>query len=224
MELRFHHILGYLALGLTGSYGGVLALFLVHFYNANSFYPVVAKVTSVQFSAQVISTIFGCAAVVYLYFASVSQIKAILLPFFVTTYLLPFALFPFQEGIPSNTCSTKTSFSYFLISLGGFIALHHLCMTYKVAHECMSFRTMLVVAFGHPYQRAITIDLICCTVISFVFVVLELHTIDKMRFVVNYSDLKGLAWFLFILVATLGLSPGAVLLFLFAYREKNAFI
>lgn len=224
MELRFHQILGYLVLGLTGSHGGVLALFLVHFYNAGSISPLVAKLTTGQFFAQGISTVLGCAAVVFLYDASVPQVRVTLLPFFVTTFLLPFALFPFQEKNPK--AGTTTALLYFLISLSVFMMLHHFFMTYMVAFEWLNLKTIILVAFGHPYQHAVSVDLICCIVISSVFVQMELHELNKLQLGFEFpclnTILKVLVSFPCIVVVTFIISPGAMLLFFLAYREMTS--
>ncbi len=221
MELRFYQILGYLGLGLTGSYGGALALFLVHFYNASSMSTLVAKLTTGQFSAQVISTVFGFVAVVYLHNASVAQVRTILLPFLVTTFLLPFALLSFQEKKPKS--GKRVRLLYFLISLGVFMALHHCKMTCMVALEWLNFDTIILVAFGYPYQFAISVDHICCIVITSVFVLLELHESNKLQVKFEYpyhnAIFKVLASFLSIVLATFVISPGAMLSFILAYRE-----
>ena len=145
-----------------------------------------------------------------------------MLSFLVTTFLPPFgfALFSFQEQKQASIFDTKTSPLYFLFSLGVYIAIHRLYMTYMLASEWMSVRTMLVVAFGYPYQYAISVDLICCCVISSVFAVLELHVVNKLQFKF-YAVPKVLGLFLGVLLITVIISPGALLSFLLAYRKMT---
>ena len=222
MELQFYQILGYIALGLTGSYGGVLALFLVHFYYASSRSPVVAKLTTAQLFTQVISTVLGCAAVLYLYDASVLQVRTMLLPFVFTAFLLPFVVILFQGQEPRR--GTRVSLLYFLIFLGIFMALHHVYMTLLVTLEWLKIRTLLLVAFGYPYQFSISVDLICCIVITSMFVLLELYELKpEFKHPYYYNVIYKLLVPLFgIIVTTFVVSPGAMLLFVLAYREKAA--
>ena len=222
MELQFYQILGYMALGLTGSYGGVLALFLVHFYYASSRSPLMAKLTTAQLFTQVVSTFLGCAAVLYLYDASVLQVRTTLLPLVVTAFLLPFVPILFQGQ--ERRSGMRTSLLYFLIFLGIFMALHHVYMTLMVALEWLMFRALLMVAFDYPYQFSISVDLICCIVITSIYVLLELNEL-KLEFKHPYYYTviyKLLVPFFGIIATTFVISPGAMLLFVLAYREKAA--
>ena len=219
MELRFYQIFGYLALGLTGSFAGALALFLVHFYYASMISPPKAKLTTVQFYAQVISTVLGCAAVLYLYDASVPQVRTMVLPFVVTTFLLPFSLISFDKK--ESRSGTRVCLLYFLITLGTFMAIHHGYMTLMVVLEWLQLRTLVLVAFGYPYQFAISVDLIGCIVITSIFVFLELHDLKSELAHHHYYNVvyKLLLSFLVIVLTTFVISPGAMLSFVLAYRE-----
>ncbi|XP_028400974.1 uncharacterized protein LOC114524059 [Dendronephthya gigantea] len=224
MDLKLHHIFGYIALGLTSSFGGVLALVLVHFCQATSATPFVAKVTTGRFYLQVLSTVLGCAIVVYLYNASLVQVNTIMVLFLATTFLLPFANFSIQGIKPIYT--TSTSIFFFLIFLGAFITLHHIIATFMVAHEWLNFKMFSLVAFGAPYQLAISVDLICCTIIVSTFVILELFALKTLQLKFKNSGryvFKLLLLFFtcpVILILTFIISPGAMLSLFLAYREK----
>lgn len=221
MELQFHHILGYLTLGLTASYGGILALFLVHFYNTSSTSPSIAKFTTAEFLMQIISTILGFFSIIYLYNASVHQVKGSAVPLMISTFLLPFVLFLFKERNPKGC--TKIHISYFLISFGVLMMLHHFYVTCMVAYEWFSFSVMVLIVFGYPYQCAISVDLICCIVITSIFVLVELNNLNTVEIKFGYTQtiLKALVSFLCTVLVIFLISPGAMLSFVLAYREIN---
>lgn len=222
MRLQLHHILGYLVLGLTGSHGGVFALFLVHFYNTSSTSPIVAKFSMAQFIAQIISTVLGFVIVNYLYNASFLQVKEIILPFMVATFLLPSVSLLFEDKT-AKSC-TKTHLSYFLISLGVVLTLHHFCVSCLVAYEWFSFDVIVLVAFGQTYQYAISVDLISCIVITSIFLVAELSNLNMIEIKFGYlgaTIMKALVLFPCSVLVTFLISPGAILSFVLAYRERN---
>ena len=223
MKLEFYHILGYLGLGLTCSYSSAFALFAVHFYNASSVCLVVPKLNNRQLLPQVISTILGCAGIVYLYNASISEMKATLFPLFITTFLLPFCYISSKEvKKPKDDANIYN----FLISFGVFTTLHHFVMTYMVANERWNIKTVNLAAFGYPYQYAISVDLISLTLILSIFILLELHELHKIQLDFSYlfckAILKLLPCLLGLFVVTFLISPGAMLAFFLAYREATA--
>ena len=217
-------VCGYLCLGLTGSYGGMFALFLCHLYNSNSTSFSIQEPTVGQHFSQIISSIGGCIAIIFLGGATLTQLKMASLPILVIIFVLPFATPRTSSVNKSSSNPEKNLYAlYFFIIFGLFLTLYHFYLTYLVLINWWSFKVLALVAFGHAYQYAITVDVISCMVILSAFITFELYLsellkVDLRHGTVNWS-LKVLTVFLCMALLTLIISPGGVFALFLGFRE-----
>lgn len=219
MNIPWCVVCAYLSLGLTGSYGGMFALFLYHFYNSSSFSK--QQLTFGEQFTQVVSSIGGCGAIVFLKDATLSQFKLALFPILFIIFVLPF-LSPGTSSVQTSSGSLKEySFGlYFFIFLSIFLTVYHYYLTYFVFTQWISLKAFALVAFGHAYQYAATVDVISCMVILPGFVTLEfLSAMLSQNCRCCFAFFKVLLVFLIAAIFTIILSPGGLLAFFLAYRE-----
>lgn len=214
MELQVYQIFGYLALGVTASYGGAVSLFLVRFYYTGSSTPFVSKLSVGQMITQVISSSLACVVVVYLhYHSSLVQVKVTLIPLIITIFVLPFTTMSLTDKESNNI---RNNILCFLTFLGLFMMLHHIYMTWMLYMEWLNLRIMVMVTFNYECQYKISVDLICCIVVTTLFAVVELY---ELSIISMYNVLPS---FLFVVVISVLISPGAFLLLFVAYRERKS--